>query len=122
MALRRARRGFLASAGAALISVPELHPFLARQAKRATPQVRGEWANLKALVFDTFGTIVDWRSWAIAEGMAWGKAKGLKIDWAQFAERWRLGYRHAMAKLRNGEIPSARLDHLHRMILEDLLT
>ncbi len=121
MTLKLDRRGFLASAGAALISVPELHPFLARQAKRATPQVRGEWANLKALVFDTFGTIVDWRSSVIAEGMAWGKAKGLKIDWAQFADRWRLGYRPAMDKVRKGQIPWTRLDDLHRMILEDLL-
>jgi 2-haloacid dehalogenase len=89
-------------------------------------------ANVKALVFDTFGTIVDWRSSVIAEGMAWGKGKGLQIDWAQFADRWRrtprkpmrpiaIGYRPAMDKVRKGEIPWTRLDDLHRMILEGLL-
>jgi 2-haloacid dehalogenase len=78
-------------------------------------------AMVKALVFDTFGTIVDWRSSVIAEGVAWGKAKGLNINWADFADRWRLGYGPAMNKVRKGEIPWTRLDDLHRMILEDLL-
>jgi 2-haloacid dehalogenase len=115
------RRGFLASSGAALISFHELHPILALQAQRDTQQVRRELANVKALVFDTFGTVVDWRNSVIAEGQAWGKAKGLQIDWAQFADRWRLGYRPAMDKVRKGEIPWTRLDDLHRMILEELL-
>ncbi|PYU27824.1 MAG: haloacid dehalogenase type II [Acidobacteria bacterium] len=83
--------------------------------------MKRELANVKALVFDTFGTVVDWRSSVIAEGMAWGKGKGLQIDWAQFADRWRLGYRPAMDKVRKGEIPWTRLDDLHRMILEGLL-
>jgi 2-haloacid dehalogenase len=77
--------------------------------------------TVKALVFDTFGTIVDWRSSVIAEGVAWGKAKGLNIDWAGFADRWRMGYGPAMNKVRKNEIPWTRLDDLHRMILEDLL-
>ena len=77
--------------------------------------------TVKALVFDTFGTIVDWRSSVIAEGVAWGKAKGLHVNWAEFADRWRLGYVPAMDKVRKGEIPWTRLDDLHRMILEDLL-
>jgi len=82
-----------------------------------TPELK----KVKALVFDTFGTLVDWRGSVIAEGQVWGKAKGLQIDWAQFADRWRLGYRPAMDKVRKGEIPWTRLDDLHRMILEDLL-
>jgi 2-haloacid dehalogenase len=114
------RRRFLASAGAALITLPELHGLHAQKAPRGI-QVKPQLANLKALVFDTFGTVVDWRSSVIAEGMAWGKAKALQIDWAQFADRWRLGYRPAMDKVRKGEIPWTRLDDLHRMILEDLL-
>jgi 2-haloacid dehalogenase len=73
-------------------------------------------------VFDIFGSVVDWRSSVIAEGMAWGKAKGLNISWAEFADRWRLGYQPAMDKVRNGTLPWTRLDDLHRMILEDLLT
>lgn len=75
----------------------------------------------KALLFDTFGTVVDWRGSIIEEGTAWGKAKGLKVDWAHFADRWREGYAPAMEKVRRGELPWTKLDVLHRMILEDLL-
>ncbi|MBZ5644143.1 MAG: haloacid dehalogenase type II [Acidobacteriia bacterium] len=80
-----------------------------------------ELASVKALVFDTFGTVVDWRNSVIAEGKTWGKEKNLKINWEEFADRWRLGYHPAMEKVRKGEIPWTRLDDLHRMILEDLL-
>jgi len=80
-------------------------------------QVRG----VKALVFDTFGTVVDWRGSIIAEGAAWGKTKGLTIDWARFADRWRSGYAPAMDKVRKGELPWTKLDVLHRMMLEDVL-
>lgn len=79
-------------------------------------------AGVKAMVFDTFGTVVDWRGSIIAEGTAWGKAKGISIDWARFADRWRGGYAPAMNKVRKGELPWTKLDALHRMILEELLT
>jgi len=75
----------------------------------------------KALVFDTFGTVVDWRGSIIEEGKSWTKTKGLEIDWAGFADRWRAGYAPAMDKVRKGELPWTNLDTLHRMILEELL-
>jgi 2-haloacid dehalogenase len=75
----------------------------------------------KALIFDTFGTVVDWRGSIIAEGAVWGKAKGLTIDWGRFADRWRAGYGPSMDKVRKGELPWTKLDVLHRMLLEDLL-
>lgn len=53
-------------------------------------------STIKALVFDVFGTVVDWRGSIIEEGTAWGKAKQLQIDWARFAGRWRAGYVPAM--------------------------
>jgi 2-haloacid dehalogenase len=112
------RRAFLAAAatGAAAMSFSELNPLLAGQAPSAP-----ELANVKACVFDTFGTVVDWRNSIIAEATAWGKAKGLNINWTEFTDRWRLGYRPAMDKVRKGEIPWTNLDHLHRMILDELL-
>jgi len=117
------RRKFLtaAVAGAAVISSSELRPILAQQAARGQRTMKPELMSVKALVFDTFGTVVDWRSSVIAEGMTWGKAKGLNINWAEFTDRWRLGYQPAMAKVRKGEIPWTRLDDLHRIILEELL-
>jgi 2-haloacid dehalogenase len=123
MGLKLDRRKFLvaAGAGAAAISFSELRPVLAQQATRDPQEVGPELANVKALVFDTFGTVVDWRSSVIAEGTAWGKAKGLNINWVDFADHWRLGYGPTMDKVRRGEIPWTRLDDLHRMILDDLL-
>ena len=49
--------------------------------------MKPELANVKALVFDTFGTVVDWRSSVIAEALTWGKAKGLNINWVDFTDR-----------------------------------
>ena len=40
--------------------------------------------SVKALVFDVFGTVVDWRGSIIEEGQAWGKTKGMTVDWASF--------------------------------------
>src|ERR1700704_2911285 len=82
---------------------------------------RAQVSGVKALVFDTFGTVVDWRGSIIAEGQAWGKERGLTIDWGQFADRWRSGYQPAMEKVRKGELPWTKLDALHRMLLDDLL-
>jgi len=76
---------------------------------------------LKALMFDVFGTVVDWRGSIIAEGKAWGKTRGIEIDWATFADRWRDGYAPSMEKVRRGELPWTKLDDLHRMILDELL-
>src|SRR5262245_49581935 len=78
-------------------------------------------ATPKALVFDTFGTVVDWRGSIIDDGKAWGKTKGVAIDWASFADRWRAGYAPSMDKVRKGELPWTKLDDLHRMILDELL-
>jgi len=117
------RRKFLlaAGAGAVAISFSELAPVLAQQAKPNRRVVKPELANVKALVFDTFGTVVDWRSSVIAEATHWDRVKGLDINWVEFTDRWRLGYGPAMDKVRRGEIPWTNLDDLNRMVLEDLL-
>jgi len=72
---------------------------------------------MKALLFDVFGTVVDWRGSIIKEGQSWG----IDVDCARFADRWREGYFPAMAKVRRGEMPWTHLDGLHRMLLEELL-
>jgi 2-haloacid dehalogenase len=75
----------------------------------------------KALLFDIFGTVFDWRGSIIEEGLAWGKARGLEADWPRFANAWRAGYRPALDRVRRGEAPWAKLDVLHRENLERLL-
>jgi 2-haloacid dehalogenase len=75
----------------------------------------------KALAFDVFGTVVDWRSSVIRELEQFGQRHGLQQDWATFADRWRAGYAPAMERVRRGELPWTRIDDLHRMILDELL-
>ena len=77
--------------------------------------------SVQVLVFDTFGTVVDWRSAVIAEGEQLGRAKGLTVDWAAFADAWRGGYGPSMNRVRSGELPWTKLDVLHRMTLDQLL-
>src|SRR5437899_3221349 len=77
--------------------------------------------NVKALTFDVFGTVVDWRSSLIREGEALGKAKGLSADWARFADSWRGLYQPAMDEVRSGRRPWTKLDDLHRESLDKLL-
>ena len=75
----------------------------------------------RALVFDVFGTVVDWRSTIVREGEALGREKGLAVDWATFADAWRGRYAPSMDLVRSGEIPWTKLDDLHRASLEELL-
>lgn len=75
----------------------------------------------RALAFDVFGTVVDWRSSVIGELEAFGRAHGIQQDWPTFADNWRAGYVPAMDRVRRGELAWTRIDDLHRMILEDLL-
>ncbi|HXA77694.1 MAG TPA: haloacid dehalogenase type II [Candidatus Acidoferrales bacterium] len=77
--------------------------------------------GVKALVFDTFGTVVDWRGSIIREATEWEQAKTLQIDWGKFADQWRAGYGPSMDKVRKGALPWMKLDDLHRLILDDLL-
>ena len=78
-------------------------------------------ASAKILVFDVFGTVVDWRSSVIAPGQALGRAKGVTVDWTAFADEWRGAYQPALDRVRRGERPWMKLDDLHRASLEDLL-
>ena len=77
--------------------------------------------SVKALTFDVFGTVVDWRGSIIREGQLLAAKKGYNVDWARFADNWRSGYGPAMNKVRSGELPWTKIDDLHRMILDDLV-
>lgn len=77
--------------------------------------------EVKALAFDVFGTVVDWRGSIIKMGPAFGAAHGFALDWAAFALAWRAEYQPAMERVRSGEIGFVKLDVLHRMNLEKVL-
>jgi 2-haloacid dehalogenase len=89
----------------------------AQTGTRATPEL----APVKALVFDTFGTVVDWRASVTQEVAQLAKRKGLTIDAEKFADAWRAGYAPSMNRVRTGALPWTKLDRLHRMILDTLL-
>lgn len=76
---------------------------------------------VSALVFDVFGTVVDWRGSIIREGRKLGRERRVRVDWAAFADAWRAGYRPAMARVRSGALPWTTIDALHRRILDELL-
>jgi len=77
--------------------------------------------DVKALVFDVFGTVVDWHGSVAREVRGLAKAKGLRVNAVKFAKAWRGGYRPAMDRVRRGETPFEKIDVIHRAILEDVL-
>jgi len=76
---------------------------------------------VKALTFDVFGTVVDWRGSIARDLGAFGRKKGLNVDWAEFTDEWRAAYRPTLNRVIAGELPWARLDDLHRGVLDRLL-
>ena len=79
-------------------------------------------AQVKALLFDVFGTVVDWRTSIVREGEAFGRAHGIgDVDWVAFADAWRGLYQPSLEEVRSGRAPFRQLDDLHRMSLERLL-
>jgi 2-haloacid dehalogenase len=78
-------------------------------------------ADIKALIFDVFGTVVDWRSCIIREGQALGARKEVEVDWSVFADGWRSLYDPSMARIRDGKRGFVKLDILHRENLLEML-
>jgi 2-haloacid dehalogenase len=76
---------------------------------------------VKALFFDVFGTLVDWRSSIAREAEAMLKPLGYSLDWFAFADAWRGEYQGAMDEVRTGRIPFCKLDMLHRRNLDIVL-
>ena len=77
--------------------------------------------QVQALLFDVFGTVVDWRGSIIAELTRFGADKGIAADWAAFTDDWRGLYQPAMEEVRSGRRPWTYLDALHRESLDKLL-
>jgi 2-haloacid dehalogenase len=94
-----------------------LLPRSAAFAQAAPASITG---TVKALVFDVFGTVVDWRTGVAREAEAILKPLGYQLDWLAFADTWRNGYQPAMDEVRTGKIPFAKLDVLHRHMLESI--
>ena len=79
--------------------------------------------DIRACLFDVFGTVVDWRSSVSRDLAEFGKAKGIGgIDWLEFAVEWRKLYQPSMEEVRSGRRPFTILDVLHRESLDKLVS
>jgi 2-haloacid dehalogenase len=99
------------------------HPALAGTGFFAPSRARAQGASVpmpevKALVFDTFGTVVDWRNGVAREAEKLLKPLGYELDWLAFAEAWRKEYQPGMEEIRSGRRPFVKLDILHRENLD----
>jgi 2-haloacid dehalogenase len=77
--------------------------------------------SVKALFFDVFGTLVDWRTSVAREAKAKLEPRGYALDWFALADAWRDEYQGAMEEVRAGRIPFCKLDVLHRRNLDRIL-
>jgi 2-haloacid dehalogenase len=77
--------------------------------------------SVKALFFDVFGTLVDWRAGIAREAERILKPRGHALDWFAFADAWRDEYQPGMEEVRAGRIPFSKLDVLHRRNLDRIL-
>jgi 2-haloacid dehalogenase len=77
--------------------------------------------DVKALFFDVFGTLVDWRSGVAAAAETVLRPQGIVLDWIAFADAWRDQYQPAMEAVRSGAVAYAKLDVLHRRTLQKIL-
>ncbi len=78
-------------------------------------------STVKAIIFDTFGTVVDWRTSLIDDLTAFGTARGITADWVGLVDAWRANYAPSMDRVRKGEQPWTKLDDLHRTTLDQLV-
>jgi 2-haloacid dehalogenase len=78
-------------------------------------------SQVQALLFDVFGTVVDWRGSIIADLARFGAERGIQADWAQFTDDWRGLYQPAMEEVRSGRRAWTILDVLHRESLDKLI-
>ncbi len=87
---------------------------------RVVPPVPDLIDGLEALVFDVFGTLVDWRTSLIDDLSAFGERSTLDVDWAAFVDDWRGEYAPSMDRVRRGEQPWTTIDALHRTSFDAL--
>jgi 2-haloacid dehalogenase len=78
--------------------------------------------SIQAVLFDVFGTVVDWRSSLIRQLQRFGSENNLHTDWVDLADDWRAEYEPAMRAVRSGQRPWISLERLHREALDKLLS
>ena len=78
--------------------------------------------TVKALCFDVFGTVADWRGSVIRSGEAITAKTGIAVPWGEFANKWRIdGYVASLIKIASGEMDYISTEQIHKIKLLDLL-
>src|SRR5262245_65620043 len=77
--------------------------------------------EVRPIIFDVFGTMVDWRTSIAREARDVLSPLGIALDWNMFADQWRDQYQPAMEDVRSGRLPFSKLDLLHRRNLDVVL-
>jgi 2-haloacid dehalogenase len=103
--------------GATVLTVSGL---TARYAGPANAQSVTAVDGVKSLIFDVFGTLVDWRNGVAREAERILEPLGYDIDWLAFADAWRALYQPSMREVRDGREPWVKLDTLHRRMLDQI--
>jgi len=85
------------------------------------PSAQNTLPPISALLFDVFGTVVDWRTSVIRELETFASHRRIEADWTAFADAWRARYQPSMEAVRSGEREWTILDTLHRESLDALL-
>jgi 2-haloacid dehalogenase len=89
-------------------------------------RTRRTWAQanplpeVQALFFDVYGTVVDYRTGVAREAEKILKPLGYSLDWVAFVDAWRAEFQPGMEEIRTGRSPFAKLDILHRRMLDKL--
>lgn len=76
-----------------------------RPVKELEVSMNEDLKNVRVIVFDTFGTVVDWRGSIASDLSVWGAARGIALDWERMADLWRGQYYPQLARVRSGEVP-----------------
>jgi 2-haloacid dehalogenase len=77
--------------------------------------------HLRAILFDLFGTVLDWRGSITDELAEFGKKYRYEANWSEFADRWRAGFRTLQSRIAKGETTWMTMDEIHRSVLDRLL-
>ena len=115
------RRNFLRSSTWAVTAAAIGSTIEGMLASQAKTQPSFSPSTVKALFFDVFGTLVDWRTGVSRDAKSILRPRGYAIDWQAFAVAWRDEYQPGMEEVRSGRTPYTKLDVLHRRMLQKIL-
>jgi 2-haloacid dehalogenase len=106
------------AAGGAVVLTWLMPPPACGQARAPSPE---DESGFDVLLFDVFGTVVEWRTSLTRRFERFGRTRGLAADWGALVARWQAGYMPSLEAVRGGRRPFVDLEVLRRETLDRLL-